>query len=192
MIIIDEILVSDEVVEEAFACNLSACKGACCWEGDYGAPLEEEEKEILVEIFQEVRPFLREEGIRAIEENGPYTWYEKAEEYGTTLVEGGACAFLTYDKNGIAKCGIEKAYEEGATSFQKPISCHLYPIRIKQEPALGLEILNYDRWDICSAACEKGKAEKIPLYLFVKGALIRKYGVAFFKRLQEAVTHLSD
>lgn len=190
MVIIDDIILSDDVVKEQFACNLSACKGACCWEGDFGAPLEDEEKEILVEIFPDLRPYLRKEGIEAIEQSGPYAYYEEAEEYGTTLLENGACAFLTFGKDGIAKCGIEKAWEDGAVPFQKPVSCHLYPVRAKKDPNLGLEFLNYDRWDICSAACSRGKAEKIPVFRFVKDALVRKYGAEFYERLEAAVPEM--
>jgi len=186
MIIVQNILVSDDVVEQQFICNLNACKGACCWEGDYGAPVEEEEKPILEAIFEQVKPFLTPEGIAAVEAQGKYAWYDGMGDYGTPLVQGGACAYLIYDALGIAKCGIETAWRAGATDFRKPISCHLYPIRIEKFEAFGSEALNYDRWEICSAACTLGEKEQVPVYVFLKEAIIRKYGEAFYEELQGA------
>lgn len=189
MIIIQEVLVSEEVIEEQFVCNLKACKGACCWEGDYGAPLEAEEIEILKAEYDRIAPFLDEAGRAIIQNEGFYTYYKEERDYGTPLLENGACAYLTVDQNGIAKCGIEKAYEAGATSFKKPISCHLYPIRIQHSKETGYDHMNYDRWDICSAACSLGRQKQVPVFQFVKAALIRKYGEAFFEEL-EAVAKL--
>ena len=191
MLIVQDILISEDVIKEQFLCQLDACKGACCWEGDFGAPLEEEELITLEKIYPAVKPFLRKEGIKAIEENG---LYEQADdgEYGTTLINGRDCAYLTYEKNGIAKCGIEKAYEAGAVNFQKPISCHLYPIRVAENKKTGFQALNYDRWDICSAACKAGKKENLPVYRFLKNALIRKYGEDFYDELEAAANYLSD
>lgn len=186
MIIVQDKLVSDDVVEQQFICNLNACKGACCWEGDYGAPIEEEEKAILEAIFEQVKPFLTPEGIAAVEAKGKYAWYDGMGDYGTPLVEGGACAYLTYDALGIAKCGIETAWRAGATDFRKPISCHLYPIRIEKFESFGSEALNYDRWEICSAACTLGEKEQVPVYVFLKEAIIRKYGEAFYEELEGA------
>lgn len=190
MIIIDEILISDQVYKQQFLCNLNACKGACCWEGDFGAPLETAELHTLEAIYEDVKPFLQEEGIKAIEEKGLFTWFEEPKEYGTTLLENGACAYMTTDKLGMAKCGIEQAYKAGAVDFYKPISCHLYPIRVNKEEDLNFEALNYDEWDICSAACDLGKKEQLPVYKFVKDALVRKYGEGFYEQLDETVKHL--
>lgn len=190
MLIIQDILVSDDVVQEHFLCNLDACKGACCWEGDLGAPLEQEELRILEDIYDDIKPFLLPEGRSVLEEEGLYVYYEDAGDYGTPLVRNAACAYLTYDNNGIAKCGIEKAWEAGATDFKKPISCHLYPIRVKQNKELGFEALNYDRWDICSAACKSGKKVKVKVYEFVKDALIRKYGDDFYEELAAAAAYM--
>ena len=188
---IEEILVSDDVVRQQFICNLDACKGACCWEGDYGAPLEAEELQTLEQIYESVKPFLLPAGRAAIEKAGPYTYYEgDAQEYGTTLVDNGACAFMTYDEKGVAQCGIEQAYRAGATTFRKPISCHLYPIRVIRHEATGMQALNYDRWDICSAACALGQAHRMPVYRFVKDALIRKFGQQFYEQLDSAATDL--
>lgn len=189
MIMINDVLVTDEVVEEHFLCNLNACKGACCWEGDFGAPLEKEEMFILEEIYDKVGPFLRPEGRAAIEREGLYTYIEEAKEYATTLIDGGPCAYMTYDRNGIAQCGIEQAYNAGEIDFRKPVSCHLYPIRIERNPQSGFEVLQYDRWDICSAACSLGAKERLPIYRFVKDALIRKYGEEFYEALEGAVRY---
>ncbi len=184
MILIEDKIVSDDVVEKQFICNLDACKGACCWEGDSGAPLEKEEMKILEEIYDKVKPFLTADGIKAIEEIGLYTYYNEAKEYGTPLIDNAACAYLTYEANGIAKCGIEKAYEAGVIDFKKPISCHLYPVRTTTYE--GFEAVNYDKWDICSAACTLGKKHQMPVYKFVKDALIRKYGESFYEALDAA------
>lgn len=190
MIIIQELLVSDDIVEKQFICNLDACKGACCWEGDFGAPLEDDEREILDRIYDQVKPYLGEEGIKAIEASGKYVYYQDAKEYGTTLIGNGACAFMTLDDRGIAKCGIEEAYNDGKTDFIKPISCHLYPIRVTINELTDFEALNYDKWDICSAACTLGKKHKMPVYQFVKAAIIRKYGQDFYDELDAAAQYL--
>lgn len=186
MIIVQDKLVSDEVVSQQFICNLSACKGACCWEGDYGAPLEKAELAILEEIQDKIRPFLSPAGIAALEAAGPYQWFEGMKDHGTTLIDGGPCAYMTYDALGVAQCGIEMAWKAGEIDFQKPISCHLYPVRVSKNEYFNSEALNYDQWDICSAACQLGEKEQVPVYQFVKNALIRKYGEAFYEELDGA------
>jgi hypothetical protein len=192
MLIIKDVLVSEEVVKEQFVCKLDACKGACCWEGDFGAPLEAAELDILETIFDKIKPYLSPEGLKAIDEEGLYTYYEDNKGYGTPLIDGGACAYLTYDQKGVAKCGIEVAYENGATDFKKPISCHLYPVRIKEIPSQGFYAMNYDRWDICSAACSLGKQLNVPVFKFVKEAIIRKYGQDFYNELEAAAGFLEE
>ena len=186
MIIIKDILIHRNVVEEHFLCELSACKGACCWEGDSGAPLETKELPVLDGIYEKVKPYLSEEGQKKIESEGKYTYYKEPKEFGTPLLEGGACAYMLRDEQGIAKCGIERAYEAGAVTFKKPISCHLYPIRVTSIKKKNFEALNYDRWEICSAACSLGRKEKLPLYRFAREALIRKYGRSFYDELDAA------
>lgn len=183
ILIQDKILVSFDVIEEQFLCNLSACKGACCWEGDLGAPLEEEELATLDAIVEQVKPYLRPEGIAAIEAQGNYVFNDEGDfkEYSTPLVDNAACAYMTIDKQGVAKCGIEEAHRDGKIDFKKPISCHLYPIRISK--LTNVEALNYDRWDICSAACTAGEKAKLPVYKFLKEPLIRKYGEAVYNEL---------
>lgn len=184
MIIIQDKLVSDALVTEQFACNLSACKGACCWEGDAGAPLEAEELPVLDRIFPVIRPYLSPAGIAAIEQQGCYTRYDG--EWGTPLIDNGPCAYMTLGPGGVAQCGIEMAWKAGAIDFQKPISCHLYPVRVRKNEALGFEVLNYDQWSICSAACARGAAERIRVFEFVRGALVRRYGEAFYEELEAA------
>lgn len=187
MYVIGSILVSDDVTDEKFACDLNACKGACCWEGDFGAPLEEEELSILERIYPAVEPLLTEEGKAAIAEQGLYTPNKQFGGHDTTLVDNGACAYMGLNEAGMAYCSIERAYNEGLIDWKKPISCHLYPIRVKSKPEANFEALNYDRWDICSAACSKGKREKIRVFEFAKPALIRKYGEAWYQELEAAV-----
>lgn len=182
-------MVSDELVEEHFACNLNACKGACCWEGEYGAPLEDEELNILAEVYPQVAPYLSNESRAVIEEEGLHTYTPDNEKYATPLMPNGACAYLSYDQLGRAWCGIERAYRDGAIDWPKPISCHLYPIRIKENKEVGFEALNYDRWSICSAACTKGKKDKTRIYAFARAALVRKYGEAWYEELCAAADY---
>ncbi len=183
MIQIQDKIVSLQVVEEQFLCNLNACKGACCWEGDSGAPLEKEELEILEEIYDKVKPYLSSNGQKVIEENGTSVFYKTENEYGTPLINNGPCAYMTYDEAGIAQCGIEQAWADGVIAFKKPISCHLYPIRISEYESF--EAVNYDEWDICKAACALGKKNKLPVYQFLKEPLIRKYGESFYEELDQ-------
>ena len=190
MIIIQDVLVSDELVEEQFICNLSKCKGACCWEGDFGAPLLEEELEILDNIYDDVRPFLTEEGQNKIDTEGGYKFFKGMEQNGTQLLPDGRCAYLVIERNGVAQCGIEKAWKAGATDFQKPISCHLYPIRMSKQT--GFEALNYDRWDICSDACQLGAEHQVPVYKFLKDALIRAYNQDFYEELDAAAQYIAS
>ncbi|RMG22263.1 MAG: DUF3109 family protein [Bacteroidetes bacterium] len=184
MMAIGDVLVSEEVVEKRFACELSKCKGACCVAGDVGAPLEKEELPILDEIYEDVAPYLTTAGRRAIADQGTSV-YDFTGDYSTPLVDGRECAYTTFTPEGVALCGIEQAYRDGKTDFQKPISCHLYPIRVAK--TRQLEALNYDQWDICSPACSHGQAGNIRIYEFVKQALIRKYGQEFYDTLDQMV-----
>ncbi|MEO1517922.1 MAG: DUF3109 family protein [Bacteroidota bacterium] len=192
MLIIQDILVSDDVIEQQFLCQLDACKGACCWEGDFGAPLEDSELHTLNRIYEEVKPFLTEAGRVHIEEHGTYQYFKEDQSHGTPLLENGACAYMTIDKSGIAQCGIEQAHKAGATDYLKPISCQLYPIRVTADESANFEALNYDKWDICQAACNSGRKAQLPVYRFVKQAIIRKYGEAFYEELDAAARHLAD
>ncbi|MEL6926295.1 MAG: DUF3109 family protein [Bacteroidota bacterium] len=190
MIIIQDVLVSNDVVEQQFHCNLNACKGACCWEGDFGAPVEPEEKATLEAIYPIIKDRLPAESREIIEREGVAVPYKGLDKEGTPLRKNGACVYLTEGERGIARCSIEQACEAGDISFKKPISCHLYPIRVKTEEGLSFTALNYDQWDICSAACQLGKEKQLPVYQFVKAALIRRFGVDFYEELDAAAQHL--
>ena len=190
MLVIGDKIVSLDILKEDFACNLNACKGACCWEGDYGASLGAGEDVILEDIKDKITPFMREEGIAHMKAHGTSQFYEEPKVLGTPILEDGACIYLTYTKEGIGLCAIEQAYFAGEVVFRKPVSCHLYPIRVKKDFDNGFERLDYYRWDICDPACAKGKKENIPVYKFLKGAIIRKYGEAFYEALEDAAKHL--
>ncbi|GMQ24074.1 DUF3109 family protein [Algoriphagus sp. oki45] len=185
MILVGNAVLSQDIKENFFVCDLLACKGACCVEGDAGAPLEDEETKILEEIYPEVKPYLSEEGRKAIEAQG--TWViDKDGDKGTpTIGDNRECAYAIYDQKGILKCGIEQAYLDGKVSFKKPISCHLYPIRITKYDQF--DAVNYDRWEICDPACNLGQSLQVPLYRFLKDALIRKYGEAWYEQLLEEI-----
>ena len=182
MLKIKNTLVADSVLEEDFVCNLSQCKGACCVEGDAGAPLEKAEKAILKAEYENVAPYLRPEGRKAIANQGTSVVDSLDGEPVTPLVNEEECAYAIFDDKGIASCGIEKAWSAGATPFRKPISCHLYPIRIQEYPTH--HALNYHQWDICSPACTLGKSLKVPVYKFTKDALLRKYGEDWYAELE--------
>ena len=185
MIKVGEVLVSDDIKDVEFVCHLEKCKGSCCVEGDLGAPLEEEELPIMNEILEKVKPYLTPEGIKAIEEQGTYILDEDG-DYSTPTIGGKECAYAHYDKQGILKCGIEQAYLDGKVGFKKPISCHLYPIRITRNKK-GFEAVNYHKWSICSAACSYGKSLQVPLYIFLKEPLTRKYGAPWYNELVSAI-----
>jgi hypothetical protein len=187
MIQINDQIISLEVLREEFVCNLSACKGACCVHGDSGAPLDKKEMVTIAKEFSNIRPYLRPEGVESIESQGTSV-KDKDGDWVTPLREGKECAFTVFEKDGTAKCGIEMAWNDGATHFRKPISCHLYPIRTKKYPTF--EAVNYERWTICSDACSLGKELKVPVYKFLKDPLIRKYGAEWYSALEEAVIEL--
>lgn len=178
---IDNKLVTTQLFEEQFVCNLSACKGACCVEGDAGAPLTFEEVDIIEDALEEILPYMRPEGIEAVNQTGVF-YLDHDGEPVTTLVNGAECAFVFFDEQGITKCAIEKAQLEGKIEYKKPISCHLYPIRVKK--LQEYEALNYDRWDICSDACDLGKQLQVPVYKFLKEPIIRAWGENFYKELE--------
>lgn len=185
MYLIQEVLVSDDIIERKFCCDLSVCKGACCWKGDYGAPLDEGEIVIIDEIIEQIKPYLSDESLALLDKNGYHTWYKDIDTAGTVLHPDGACVFMT-KVDGIAKCGIETAYEVGDIDYQKPISCHLYPIRISKNKEVNFEAINYSQWDICSPARKKGMAEDIGLVAFLKESVTRKYGHEFYNELLAA------
>lgn len=188
MIAIDNTLISEDIIEKKFVCDLNACKGACCVAGDSGAPLDKDELKILDSVLDKVKPYMVVKGIKAIEKKGAYV-IDGDGDYTTTLVsEGAECAFVCFDEQNIAKCAIEKAYQEKKIDWQKPISCHLYPIRITKHKTY--DAVNYDKWAICAPACKCGEKLEVPVYKFLKTPLIRKYGKDWFKQLEKSATLL--
>jgi len=181
LIAIDNILVSDEVITNQFVCDLNKCKGGCCEDGDAGAPLERDELDKINEVYEIIKPYLSSEGIKEIERNGRYN-YDREFGWVTPTIEGKLCAYGSKDKNGIIKCGIEQAYLDGKINWKKPISCHLYPIKTKKTKEN--ELVNYEpRETLCNPGCALGKKLKVPVYVFLKDALIRKYGEGFYEVL---------
>lgn len=177
-------LISDDVASKSFVCDLNKCKGACCVAGDLGAPLTEDELDVMEEMVDIVRPYLSREAWQMLDMEGPYLLDEDG-DFSTRTIGGNECAFVFYDENSIAKCSIEQAWKDGKTDFRKPISCHLYPIRLGK--TAEYETLNYDKWSICSPACDLGEKLKVPVYVFLKDALIRKYGEAWYNELAELI-----
>lgn len=184
MIAVDNTLISEDILEKKFVCDLNACKGACCVAGDSGAPLDKDELEILDKIYPKVKPYMVPKGIKAVEKKGSYV-IDSDGDYTTTLVSAGAeCAFVYFDENDIAKCAIEKAWLEKKIDWQKPISCHLYPIRITKYKTY--DAVNYSKWNVCKPACACGEKLDVPIYKFLKQPLIRKYGKDWFKQLEKS------
>jgi hypothetical protein len=183
MLVHHNTLISLDILEEDFVCNLSKCKGACCVEGEFGAPLEYGELEIIEKEIEAILPYLTSVAQKQIREKG-FHEIDIDGDLVTQCISGRDCVFAISEA-GIYKCGIEKAYEAGKLSYKKPISCHLYPIRVS---AVGDYIaLNYSRWDICSDACKLGAELKVPVYKFLKGPLVRRFGEEWYEGL-EAIT----
>lgn len=182
-------IVSEDLIEKEFVCNLGACKGECCIAGEAGAPVTLEETEILESIYSKVAPFLRKEGIAAIEAQGTHVTSDLG-ELETPLVDGKECAYVTFTGQGIASCGIEDAYNAGEVDFRKPISCHLYPVRVQDYSEFAA--VNYHKWPICNDACTLGKELKVPVYKFVKEALIRRFGPHWYAELEKVASTLNS
>lgn len=189
LIEIDDKIVTDELFSRKFVCDLSKCKGACCVEGDDGAPVTEEEIKIMEEIFPKVKPYMTKEGIEKVEKDG-VSYLDRFGEPVTILVEGGACAFVSYDPDGTTKCTIEQAYRNGDVDWKKPISCELYPIRAKKYESFTA--LNYEEIDICKPGCVLGETLNIPVYQFLKEPLTRAYGEEFFESLKVVHKEIED
>ncbi len=184
MVAIDDVLVSDEVIEKHFVCDLTACKGGCCVDGDCGAPLTEEETRVLQDVYPRMKHLLAEPYVAEIDRQGTHTWDDE-HGYVTPTINGGICAYGYFDEAGVVKCALEKAWNEGLIDFRKPISCHLYPIRITESE--GFQAVNYEpRKKLCRPGCKLGKQLKVPVYQFLKEPLIRKYGSEFFDALDAA------
>ena len=181
MIEIDGKIVSDDILTECFACDIARCKGECCVDGNSGAPLEMEEADILEAEYENYKPYMTPEGIESVERQG-FMVVDCDGDYTTPLVDDAECAY-SYRENGITLCAIEKAFREGKCSFRKPISCHLYPIRLISL-SNGTIGLNYHRWNVCSSACENGRKLGIPVYKSLREPIIRRFGEEFYKALE--------
>ncbi len=188
MIQIDNKLLSLDLFEKKFICNLSICKGACCVHGDAGAPLASEERAILDKEYDNFKGMLSQSGREAVEEAGKWV-ADGPTDFVTPLNKGKECAYTVF-QNGIAKCGIELAWKQGLTAFQKPVSCHLYPIRVSK---IGDHLaLNYHEWDICKPARKLGATEGVPVYKFLKEPIIRAFGEDFYSELEEVDKALQE
>lgn len=184
MISIDKTLISDDIFEKKFVCDLNACKGGCCVAGESGAPLEKEELEMIEGVVEKVKPYMNKRGRKAIEKHGAWV-LDSDGDYTTTLVaKNKECAFVIFDENKIAKCAIEMAHKDGVVDWQKPISCHLYPIRITHHK--NYDALNYHKWAVCKPACACGEKLNVPVYKFLKAPLIRAYGKEWYSKLELA------
>ncbi len=182
MILLENTIVSEDILEKNFICNLSACKGACCIEGDSGAPITQDELEILEAELKNIKPYLTAVSLEAIKTQN--FWEKDTDgDLVTTCLPTGECNFSLRDEAGMLKCGIEQAYRDGKASIQKPLSCHLYPIRISNVGEF--EALNYHRWDICKPACKLGEEHQVAVYQFLKEPLIRKFGADWYNELDE-------
>jgi hypothetical protein len=192
MIAIGQVLVSDEIIKEEFVCDLNRCKGGCCVDGDAGAPLAFEELEQIDEVYDAVLPYLSEESREELNRQGRYT-FDKEFGWVTPTIGGSICVYGITDGQGIVKCGIEQAYRDGKTSWKKPISCHLFPIKSSQSGDGETEYLNYvPRQDLCKPGCRLGKKLKVPVYVFLKEPIVRKFGEEFYRALEAASRHLHE
>ena len=181
MLQIQDTLVSLDLAERFFLCDLDSCLGQCCIDGDAGAPITEEEDRKLREILPVVKPYLLPSALREIEENG-VSYVDEEGDLVTQIVEGRNCVFTTYGPGGMCMCAIEKAYREGKTDFYKPISCHLYPVRLKEYD--GFTAVNLHRWKICRCAEVLGRTKRVRAYKFLKAPLIRRFGEEWYKELE--------
>lgn len=189
MIAIDNILVSDEVVKEQFVCDLTSCKGACCVDGDAGAPLQNDELDKINQVYDKVLPYLNDESIKELNKQGRYV-YDREFGWVTPTIDSKICVYGITDEKGIVKCGIEQAYLDGKVKWKKPISCHLFPVITKKSKHSETEYVNYEpREDNCKAACSLGKKLKVPVYIFLKEALVRKFGQKFYDALDATAMH---
>lgn len=181
MLHVGQTVIGLDIIEEKFCCNLAVCKGWCCVDGESGAPLENEEVEILKEILPEVWNDLSPEAQKVIEKQG-VAYKDLDGDMVTSIVNGEECVFTYFDSKGICGCAIEKAYREGRINFYKPISCHLYPIRLQK--FRDFTAVNYHRWSICKPAISFGKDQGIRVYEFLKEPLIRRFGEKWYEELQ--------
>ncbi|MBQ1968340.1 MAG: DUF3109 family protein [Flavobacteriales bacterium] len=182
MIQIKDTLISDDIITECFVCDLSRCKGECCIAGDSGAPVGEEEKKTMEDVLPHVLPYMTPEGRRTVELMGAWVVDSYDRSPVTPLIDGKECAYLIKNDEGISLCAIEQAYNDGKIRFKKPISCHLYPIRLSQ--IMSYTALNYHRWEVCSDACVLGKKLGVPIYKFLKEPLTARFGKNWYAELE--------
>lgn len=187
MIAIDNILISDDVVEKQFVCDLLKCKGGCCEEGDAGAPLTDEERVLVEKYYEKIKPYLSQDAIKEIEKKGKYVYDDEFGYVTPTLPsDNEICVYGLRDSKGIIKCAFEQAYYDGLLPWKKPISCHLYPIITRKGKHGDYERVNYEpREKLCKPGCVQGERLKVPAYQFLKEALIRKYGKEFYEALDK-------
>jgi hypothetical protein len=185
VIVIDKVLVGDDVVEKQFICDLAKCKGGCCEDGDAGAPLDKEELNVILELYEQVKPYLAEASVAEIEKKGKYVYHKEFGWVTPTLGnDSEICVYGIRGKDGIIKCAFEQAYYDGKIKWKKPVSCHLFPIITKKSKHSGHEMMNYEPRDrLCNPACALGKKMRVPTYEFLKEAVIRKYGEEFYQAL---------
>lgn len=185
MLIVGDVLISDELIDKCFCCDLAQCGGACCVEGDSGAPLAPEEVADLDEHYPVFQKYMTEEGVATVEQIGETFVFDGQGEFSTPLIESDKSCAFSFREDGICKCAIEKSFLNGEIPFQKPISCFLYPVRASK---VGKYIaLNYHHWDICKSACKKGTDLQIPIYQFLKESLVRKFSSEWYEELCVAV-----
>jgi hypothetical protein len=189
MIQIDDKLISLDIFERHFICDLPKCMGACCVEGESGAPLEDEETAILEAVFPHIKPMLSPKALEEIEKKGVWEVDVDGDKV-TPIINGKECVYTYFDEKGVCKCTIEKAYYEGLIDFKKPISCHLYPIRVSKYS--DFEALNYHQWPICGPAKLLGTEKGVPIFKFLQEAIIRKYGKPFYHEMEEAEKILKE
>ena len=189
MIQIGGAIVSLDIFEKQFVCNLAKCKGMCCVYGESGAPLEDDEITILQELFPKVKPFMTTAGIAVVELQGVYDTDIDNDKVTPLIGNSEDCVYACKEKN-LIYCAIEKAFIHGETEFRKPLSCHLYPIRITKYN--DFEAVNYHPWKICIDALRLGKRKTTPLYVFLKEPLIRKYGAEWYEQLCQAAIQLDN
>lgn len=188
MLEIGKTVVSFDLLDKYFVCDLLTCKGACCLHGDSGAPLEDEEVELLPQLLEKIKPFMQAAGIEAIEQQGASVIDIDGDKV-TPLINGKECAYAFFE-NGVVKCAIEKAYIKNKIEFRKPISCYLYPVRVTKYATF--EAVNYHKWEICNCALDLGNTLKEPIYVFLKEPLIKKYGKGWYEELSIAADHFLE
>jgi hypothetical protein len=189
MLVVGNSIVSEDIKDIKFCCNISLCKGMCCIEGDYGAPITKQEKKIIKDNLNSILPYLNDVEKKEIKEKNFFD-FDNDNELCTRIINGKDCVFVTKNEKGIPICAIQKAYMDKKISFIKPISCHLYPLRIQDYD--GFSTVNYQMWDVCKTALLEGEKKDVPLYKFLKEPLIRRFGEKWYKELLEQIENSEE